>query len=185
MSYRFRFPAPPCSFFVLLHQIKKIMPKLTKDEAAKKRAYAKDLFVKGIALDTVADIIGISLVTLRRWAKDDDFDSARAVATLSVSQMRRTILDAFVDLQNGRTPKVNPDAASKLAAAFEKLSDRRKVLPYMFEAYELLTDHFAHLVEQAPSRKEREVALDILKRVRAATDEVIAQTTTDQVHQTH
>ena len=162
-----------------------IMPKLSKNDAAKKRSQAKELFVKGLSLDTIADIIGISLVTLRRWAKDDDFDSARAVATLSVSQMRRTILDAFVDLQNGRQPKVNPDAASKLAAAFEKLSDRRKLLPYLFEAYELLTDHLALQVEAAHSRKDKEAALSLLKAVRTATDEVIAKATADQVHQTH
>lgn len=161
------------------------MPKLSKNDAAKKRAQAKELFVKGISLDTIAEIIGISIVTLRRWAKDDDYDFARAVATLSVSQMRRTILDAFVDLQNGRTPKVNPDAASKLAAAFEKLSDRRKLLPYLFEAYEMLTDHLARQVEEARSRKEKEAALNFLKMVRTATDEVIARATSDQVHQTH
>ena len=141
------------------------MPKLSKNDAAKKRAQAKELFVKGISLDTIAEIIGISIVTLRRWAKDDDYDSARAVATLSVSQMRRTILDAFVDLQNGRTPKVNPDAASKLAAAFEKLSDRRKLLPYLFEAYEMLTDHLARQVEEARSRKEKEEFRDALAQL--------------------
>ena len=49
----------------------------------------------------------------------------------------------------------------------------------------MLTDHLARQVEEARSRKEKEAALNFLKMVRTATDEVIARATSDQVHQTH
>lgn len=155
------------------------MAKFTKEEIAKKKQYAKDLFIKGFLLETISDITGIALSTLKKWAKDEDFDTAKQNSMLALRYIKSTISDSFIAMSKGEKPKIKPDEAAKFAAAFEKLSDKKKTLTYMFEAYDILTEAILKDIQAEPSKKEKEETLIFLQRVRNYTDRVLTNQTND------
>jgi uncharacterized protein YjcR len=153
------------------------MARFTKEETAQKKTYAKELYIKDFSIDTIAEIIGVAASTVKRWAEDEDFETAKQSSFIAISELRKTILQSFMDLKEGRKPTIKPDEAAKYAAAFDKLSDRKKVLSYMYESFEILTDELIKDIENAKNKKDKDFALTILKRVREKTDIIIAKTT--------
>lgn len=155
------------------------MGRISKEETAKKQGYAKSLYVKGIDIETIADIISMAVSTVRKWSVQGDWEQARTSSMIAMSELRKTILDSFISLKNGEKPLIKPDEAAKYAAAFEKLSDKKKVLSYMFDAYDNLTDALTIDVQNAKGEKAKEAALNVLKVVRQKTDRILTQLTTE------
>lgn len=149
------------------------MAKNTKEINEKKREHAKTLYVKGFSLETIASIIDMSLFTVKKWAKADNFEAIRKSSALSLSEMQRCILDSFATLKEGGKPTIKPDEAAKYASAFEKLSDKKKSIPYFFEAYEALTDAMTQRIEDAKVAKDKEKYLAELKLVRQITTDIL------------
>ncbi len=158
------------------------MPRFTKSQTDQKKAHAKSLYTKGFDLETIADIIGVALSTLKKWSKDDDYESARNCNFIALSELRNTILKSFIDLKDGKKPTIKPDEAAKYASAFEKLSDRKKVLSYMYESFEMLTDELSKDIQTAKGAKDKEYALAILKRVREKTDTILTRLTSEALN---
>lgn len=158
------------------------MAKFTKEIQAQKRTQAKTLYTKGIDLETISEIIGVAISTVKKWYDADNFEQAKSSQFIALSELRNTILESFVALKNGEKPTIKPDEAAKYAAAFEKLSDKKKVLSFMFEAYELLTDEFTKDVQNAKATKAKEEALLILKVVRSKTDAILTKLTSETLN---
>ncbi|MCB9245967.1 MAG: hypothetical protein H6606_06005 [Flavobacteriales bacterium] len=149
------------------------MARLTNTERDKKLAEGKALFIRGMSLQSISDIIGISVVALRAWRDEQNWEEAKKQLQISVGEMRQEILNTYNSLKKGETPKVSADDISKLSSAFEKLSDKQKNLGYMYDNYEVLTEHLAQKVISAKNKKEKELAHLIYKACRRAMDEVI------------
>lgn len=158
------------------------MARFTKDQAAQKVQHAKNLYVKGFDLETISEITEVALSTIKRWAKEQDFETARQSNFIALSELRNTILKSFIDLKDGKKPTIKPDEAAKYASAFEKLSDKKKVLSYMYESFDKLTDEFIKDVQEAKSVKERETCLEILKRVRQKSDSILTKLTAEALN---
>ncbi len=156
----------------------KPMARYSDKVLAQKQRHGKELYVKGFIIETIADITGMAVSTIQRWARDDDWETAKNSSYLALSELRQTILDSFVSLKNGEKPTIKPDEAAKYASAFEKLSDNRKVLSFMYEAFEMLTDELTKDVQNAKSKAGKENALETLKKVRAKTDTILTRLTT-------
>ncbi|MDD2965434.1 MAG: hypothetical protein PHU33_15935 [Bacteroidales bacterium] len=154
------------------------MAKFSEAEKRIKIQYAKDLYIKGFEYPTISEILGVGIRTLEQWGRENQFEEARQTAVIALSEIRATILQSFSDLKAGKTPAIKPDEASKYAAAFEKLSDRRKTLTYMYEAFEMLTTELTKDV-QLEKGKQREMALQTLKIVREKMDKLITRLTND------
>lgn len=158
------------------------MARFTKDQAAQKVQHAKNLYVKGFDLETISEITEVALSTIKRWAKEQDFETARQSNFIALSELRNTILKSFIDLKDGKKPTIKPDEAAKYASAFEKLSDKKKVLSYMYESFDKLTDEFIKDVQEAKTVKERETSLEILKRVRQKSDSILTKLTAEALN---
>ncbi|MCL2245844.1 MAG: hypothetical protein FWC10_03610 [Lentimicrobiaceae bacterium] len=158
------------------------MARYTKEKTDKKRSQAKDMYVKMFDLETISDILGVSIKTLKRWEKEEDFEQARKSSYISLQEIRNTILESFADLRDGKTPKIKPDEAAKYASAFEKLSDKKKMLSYMYSNYELLTDELIKDVQNGKNKKEKEAALLVLIAVRNKTDIILTNTTAEALN---
>lgn len=159
------------------------MARFSQEQTSQKKQYAKDLYIKGFTLDTISDIIGVAMTTLRKWAKENDFETAKQSSFIALSELRNTILQSFIDLKDGKKPTIKPDEAAKYASAFEKLSDRRKVLSFMYESFELLTDELTKDIEGARSAKAKELALETLKKVREKTDAILTKLTAEALNE--
>ena len=159
------------------------MARFTKEQSDQKKQHAKKLYVKGFDIDTIADIIQVATNTLRKWAKEEDFEQARNSSFIALSELRNTILQSFIDLKDGKKPNITPDQAAKYASAFEKLSDRKKILSYMYESFELLTDELTKDIQNAKAPKAKEYALTILKSVRDKTDTILTRLTGETLNE--
>lgn len=154
------------------------MAKFTKAQQRQKILHAKDLYIKGFDYPTISDILNVSETTLAKWGRENDFESAKQSSFIALSEIRNTILQSFADLKDGKKPKISPDQAAKYAAAFEKLSDKRKTLTYMYEAFEQLTTEFIKDLQLSAGKTQRDATMQILRDVRDKMDKVISNLTT-------
>ena len=150
------------------------MAKLSKADQKQKQLYAKDLFIKGFEPDTISDILSLSELTIKKWRRENDWESAKQASFIALSELRNTVLKSFADLKDGKIPLITPDQAAKYASAFEKLSDKRKTLTYMYEAFEMLTLEFMKNLQSAKSTDDKAVALKMLRTVREKMDNVLS-----------
>ena len=158
------------------------MAKFSKEQERQKMLYAKDLFIKGFDYDTIADIIGIAAVTLKRWGNKNDFEGAKRASIVALSYMRNCILQSFADLMQGIKPLIKPDEASKYASAFANLSDNRKVLTYMYEAFELLSQEFIKDLQEAATPDAKTKALELFRSTRDKMDKVLSVLTSQVIN---
>lgn len=158
------------------------MPKLTKQETELRKQQARDLYLRGFDCHTIADILGMAQSTISKWADQLAFEDARRARAISLAEMRETILESFSLLKAGEKPSISPDAAAKYAKAFEQLSDRKRCLPHMFEAYDILTDHLALRVQSASSKADRDQALEVLKIVREVSQQILTDITNESIN---
>jgi len=158
------------------------MGRCSKEKSDKKRQQAKDMYVKMFGLETISDILDVSITTMKRWAKEEDFEQARKSSFISLHEIRNTILESFADLRDGKKPKIKPDEAAKYASAFEKLSDKKKMLSYMYSDFELLSDELIQDVQTGKTKKEKEFALQVLKIVRLKTDSILTRVTAEALN---
>lgn len=151
------------------------MARLSEQERTTKINYAKKLFTKGFDTATIADMLGFSKRTIENWAKEFDFEQAKRVASISISEIRNEILNTYEAMKKGESPKMSPDQISKLVASFDKISTTQKSLTWIIEAYELLTDSFLSEIQSLKNEKQKEKKYNILKTVRLQCDKVVSK----------
>lgn len=156
------------------------MAKLSNQAREVKISYAKDMYVRGMSIEVIADVMGLALRTVKDWAKEQNFEQARQLNSISLSEIRAMILAGLNDIREGRTPKLKPDDASKYASAFEKMSDKSKLIPYMYELFQELTLEYSNSIERSKTASEKQLYLSELKNLRTHMDRV-AQKLTQQV----
>lgn len=143
-----------------------------------KQSQAKDLFLKGFALENIEAIIGVSVKTLRAWRELSDWDSIKDLQMIRPSEIKNMILQYIQDLKDGKTPRYKADDLSKIAAAFDRLNDKKKQAVYTMES---LDGFSGFLMEEAGalSGKKREDLLEVLKLVRPHFDRYVTKLLTD------
>lgn len=155
------------------------MAKFSSARQRQKILHAKDLFIKGFDYSTIADVLDVAENTLQKWGRENDFESAKQACSITLSEIRNTILQSFADLKDGKEPKISPDTAAKYGAAFEKFSDRRKILTYMYEAFEYLTQEYISSIQSAITARDKEKSLSDLRTLRDKMDRVITRLTNE------
>jgi len=155
------------------------MGKFSKETQKQLIEHARQLYVKGFDADTIASILRISVNTVNRWAREYNFERSKRSQLIALSEIRRSILESYADMLEGRTPKIKPDDAAKYATAFERFSARKQVLTYMYEAFELLTEQYQRNIQTAATKQEKEQALIDLQKLRANMDIVINNLTNE------
>lgn len=155
------------------------MSKYSKEKQKQLIDHAKQLYVKGFDFATISDILKVSASTIARWARENNFERSKRNQLIALSEIRRSILESYADMLEGRQPRIKPDDAAKYAMAFERFSARKQVLTYMYEAFELLTEQYQRNIQQANTKEQKEQALSDLQRLRANMDVVINNLTAE------
>ena len=150
------------------------MARLTATESDYKKSQGKDLFVKGFTLTNIADIIGIGAKTLGRWRDEGKWEEEKELATLKPSNIRRLTLKAALAIQNKEPLPYKADDISKIVAAFDRITDSRRVAVYTMESIDGFS---SYILEKAGKNtgKKREEILELLKKVRPMFDEYITE----------
>lgn len=147
------------------------MARMSNDVADTKKRQAQELYIKGLSVQSISEIIEVSVASLNKWKNENEWDEAKKIQNISISELQNMVLETFDQMRNGEAPKIKPDEISKLASAFEKLSNKQKQLPYLYDSFELLTTLLSENVVIAKS-KDKAFKLACLKYVRAAMQEV-------------
>ncbi len=155
------------------------MSKFSKEKQTQLIEHARQLYIKGFDVQTISEILNISERTVARWARENNFERSRKSQIIALSEIRRSILESYADMLEGRKPRIKPDDAAKYAVAFERFSAKKQVLTYMYEAFELLTEQYQRNIQNAKSKEEKEHALSDLQKLRANMDIVVNNLTNE------
>lgn len=153
----------------------KHMARMSKDKQQELVETARQLWCKGFDADTIAQLVGVAVSTIDRWAREYDFEKSRRSQVIALTAIRNSILESYADMLEGKTPKITPEAAAKYAAAFEKFSSSKQVLTYMYEAFEKLTDQYRDNIQKAKAKQDKTAALADLQKLRQNMDIVITK----------
>lgn len=148
------------------------MARIPNNVLDKKKLNGKELYIKGLSIQSISDIVDISIATLNKWKVSYHWEDAKKLNNLSISELKDEILNTFNALKNGEKPNMSADDISKLASSFEKISDNKKQLAYMFEAFKMLSAELGEMVVKSKP-KDRDFNLKALKHCRIAMDTLI------------
>lgn len=150
--------------------------RLTKKQSDQKKRQGKRMFINGFSKDEIAEILEVHVQTIDRWYKSENWQKEKDVHSLSIAELKRETLQCFADMKEGKQPKISPDQLSKLASTFDKLSDKKKALAYMYENYELLSDALLKDALSERSKKKKEAKLETAKFVREVMEDLTSAT---------
>lgn len=141
-------------------------------ERDKKIREARELYVRGMSVQSISKVVEITSETINRWKRDQNWDAERKMRQVSTSELKSTIMETFIDMKEGRKPLHRPDDLAKLVAAFERLSEKKKTLGYTYEILEALTAEISEDVIATKVVKTKEFKLQALKYIRSIMDKL-------------
>lgn len=150
------------------------MARLKAADADYKKSQGKELFVKGFTITNISEIIGIGVKTLGKWRDEDKWDEEKELASLKPSNIRRLTLKMALAIQNGEELPYKADDVSKVVAAFDRITDSKKIAVYTMES---LDGFSSYMLEKAGRNtgKKREIVLDLIKEIRPHFDAYVSE----------
>lgn len=159
--------------FALLHsKSAKIIIDMTKAELENKRDLARTLYLSGKEQTEIAEMIGVSRVTISKWCTADGWKATRAAKTITRPELIKKLLLATNTLldkvnESGDLALIDSlgDKLSKLTAAIDKLD---KSQANVVAAIEVLTAFSKYLEFRA--KTDPDVTLEFIKKVNKLQD---------------
>ena len=150
------------------------MARLKAADADYKKSQGKELFVKGFTITNISEIIGIGVKTLGKWRDEDKWDEEKELASLKPSNIRKLTLKMALAIDKGQPLPYKADDVSKVVAAFDRITDRKKIAVYTMESIDGFS---SFMLEKAGKNtgKKREELLNKLKEMRPFFDEYITE----------
>ena len=106
-----------------------------KEDSKRKKELAKLLFMNGEPMNGIADKVGISRVTVTKWAAEGEWKSRRAAQSVTrpelVNKLLKTIDDLLESVAGSNDPALLSglgDKLAKLSAVIEKLDKKANVV---------------------------------------------------------
>lgn len=150
------------------------MARLTGAESDYKKSQGKELFVKGFSVTNISEIIGIGIKTLGKWRTAEMWDEEKELSSLKPSNIRRLTLKMALAIEKGEALPYKADDISKVVAAFDRITDSKKIAVYTMESIDGFSSYMLSRAGQNVGKK-REDILSMIKAVRPYFDEYISQ----------
>ncbi|MFV0231808.1 phage terminase small subunit-related protein [Empedobacter sp.] len=148
--------------------------RMTSAERDYKRSEAKKLYVLGLALLNISEIIGVGEKTLRNWKELDNWEEEKDISSIKPSEIKKMILQYVLDVKNGITPRYKADDLSKVVAAWDRMDDYKKKVVNAMETFDEFADDMMLVAGQSTGKK-REETLNNLKVMRPYFDKYITK----------
>lgn len=128
-------------------------------------ARGSELYCKGFSLKNIAELLQVTEKTVAKWRDEDDWETKAKLHNIRPSEIKNMILEYLLAIKNGETPVYKADDLSKIAAAFDRLNDKRKKAVYTMEAFD---DFSAFMLEKAGKEtgKKREAMIKLVQTIR-------------------
>lgn len=136
------------------------------------KAQGGELYAKGFSIQTIVEMTGVTPKTAYKWREECDWEHLKELHNLRPSEIKKMILDYVVALKNGEPLPYKADDLSKVAAAWDKIDDKRKRAVYTMETF---SGFSSFLIDRAATAKgkKRQERLDQLKDLRVLMDEFV------------
>ncbi len=150
------------------------MARLTAAESDYKKSQGKELFLKGFTIANISEIIGIGVKSLGKWREDGNWDDEKELSALKPSNIRKLTLKCALAIEQGKPLPYKADDISKIVAAFDRITDSRKIAVYTMESIDGFS---AYMLEKAGKNtgKKRDDLLELLKEVRGHFDMYVTE----------
>lgn len=150
------------------------MARLTAAEADYKKSQGKELFVKGFTIANISEIIGIGVKTLGKWRDEGNWEEEKELASLKPSNIRKLTLKMALSIEKGEKLPYKADDISKVVAAFDRITDSKKIAVYTMESIDGFS---SYMLEKAGKNigKKRETLLELLKEIRPHFDSYVTE----------
>ncbi len=148
--------------------------RMTKEQREEKQSQGRQLYASGFSLSDISSIIGVTEKTLRSWRDTHLWEEERELSTLKPSRLKRLTLKSALAIEKGEPLPYKADDISKIVAAFDRITDSRKVAVYTMESIDTLTKFMLEMAGKAKGQKRNDI-LDDIKKIRPYADKLITK----------
>lgn len=150
------------------------MARLNAVEADYKKSQGKELFIKGFSITNISEIIGIGVKTLGKWKEEGRWEQEKELQTLQPSNIRRLTLKCALAIEKGEPLPYKADDISKIVAAFDRITDSKKIAVYTMES---IDGFCSYMLERAgkSNDKNRQTLLEVIKNIRPYFDAYVTE----------
>lgn len=146
--------------------------RMTATDRDYKKSQGKELFIKGFALATISEIIGVGIKTVSNWRDLHDWEAEKELNNIRPSEIKKLILQYVVDIRDGKKPQHKADDLSKIASAFDRLNDGRKKAVYTMESLEDFSSFMVVMAGNSTGKKRLEL-IELLQTIRVYFDKYV------------
>ncbi len=150
------------------------MARMTTLERNQKQSDCKKLFLAGFSLPNIKDITGITVKTLSKWRDEFLWEDEKELLSVKPSEIRKLTLKQAVAISKGETLPYKSDDISKIVAAFDRITDHRKIAVYSMESIDNFSSFMLKKAGKSKGKKREEI-LNMIKSVRPYFDEFITE----------
>ncbi len=145
------------------------MGRLKSEIRDQKKREAKHLFINGFSIINISKIVNISVKTLAEWRKEDNWDEEKELNSIKPSAIRKLTLKQALAIANGDPLPYKTNDIINTVAAFDRITDSRKIAVYSMESIDNFSNFMLELAAAAKPKKRQEV-LETLKITRPFFD---------------
>lgn len=150
------------------------MARLSSEVRDRKKREAKNLYVNGFSIINISKIVKISIKTLSAWRDEDNWEEEKELNTIKPSAIRKLTLKQALAISNGDPLPYKTNDIINTVAAFDRITDSRKIAVYSMESIDNFTN-FMLLKAAAAKPKQRQEILDAIKLIRPFFDDFITK----------
>lgn len=146
--------------------------RISNAERDKKKSDGKNLYCKGLSFQSISQIVGISIDSLKNWAKAENWDEEKDLYNITPNSLRKMVLELVRDMKAGKDSTYTADEISKLASAFEKLGDKDKKTAFAMSTFDDFSDWMLLEVTKFKAKDQTE-GIQLVKKIREFQEKYI------------
>lgn len=150
------------------------MARMTTLDRNQKQSDCKKLFLAEISLQDIKNITGVTVKTLSKWRDEFLWEDEKELMSIKPSEIRKLTLKQAVAISKGEPLPYKSDEISKIVAAFDRITDHRKIAVYSMESIDSFSSFMLKKAGKAKGKKREEI-LHLIKNVRPYFDDFITE----------
>lgn len=150
---------------------------MTRKDSENKKSLARTLYMSGMTMESIAENVSVSRVTVSRWCSDGGWQSARAAQNITRPELVNKILHTINDLIDKVNESGDPysiaglsDKLAKLSSVIERL-DRKTNIVDTIEVFMAFSKWLEFRAKTDP-----EVTPELMKQINRLQDSYIVDT---------
>jgi len=150
------------------------MGRLNALEKEQKINDCKQLFISDFSIESIQKITNITSKTIRTWRDKYNWEEEKELNAIKPSEIRKLTLKQALAISKGEKLPYKTDDISKIVAAFDRITDSRKIAVYSMESIDSFSNFMLEKAALAKGQK-RDKILNVIKDIRPFFDMYISK----------